>query len=329
MKSHPQESKWASLIAEILVIGAMPFLYSTATRLPFIYFVIHLKNTFLLNWLTIGLCVASYHGTRIMTIAVSMKYPKFAHLMGTLGGLAGYTIVFVSDKDSVIPFVIGTVMVGLSETISSMQIFAKEMYKLDPDRKKAQKRLKYQYSFVMAGQVFAYLIGGVVMTTKKVEGVAVVGIILQSSGVFLFFFFFWCLQMKDEVNGRLDGTEIIDVSIKTIDDKNEVVKSTGVATDQGDSKNDSLINKADLGGKSQENDKIDFASITTSLYFNNEDVESTGVVVKQEDSKAVSLLNKANPDGKSQENQEVDSPPINIPENKNEDDDKPVRRIST
>mmetsp|Transcript_18006 Transcript_18006/g.29238 ORF Transcript_18006/g.29238 Transcript_18006/m.29238 type:complete len:96 (+) Transcript_18006:3-290(+) len=44
--------------AKVLLIDVMPFLYGAATRLPFIYFVIHLDQHFELDMLTIGFCVA-------------------------------------------------------------------------------------------------------------------------------------------------------------------------------------------------------------------------------------------------------------------------------
>jgi len=44
-------------IEEILVVGIMPFLYGAATRLPFIYFVIHLVGTFDIDMLWVGIYV--------------------------------------------------------------------------------------------------------------------------------------------------------------------------------------------------------------------------------------------------------------------------------
>ena len=58
---------------EFLVIGAMPFLYGCATRLPFIYFLIHLSQQhFEMQWLTIGFCVGGYQGCRVITSSVSI-----------------------------------------------------------------------------------------------------------------------------------------------------------------------------------------------------------------------------------------------------------------
>ena len=54
-------------LVEALLIGVMPFLYGAATRLPFIYYVIHLDGHFKLDMLTIGFCVALYQGSRVIT----------------------------------------------------------------------------------------------------------------------------------------------------------------------------------------------------------------------------------------------------------------------
>lgn len=173
-----------------LVIVWMPFFYGAATRLPFIYYVIHLDIHFDLSWLTIGLCVAAYQGARVVTSALSIYIPRLSHLLGTSLGLAGYITVYLCDKDSVRPFVIGTAIVGFSETLSSMQKYAKEIHKNDPDRKKGQLMLKYQYAAVMIGAVFAFSIGGFVYQEYKINGVAVYGIIMEGAGLLALLLFF-------------------------------------------------------------------------------------------------------------------------------------------
>jgi len=166
-----------------LVIGVMPFLYGAATRLPFIYFVIHLAGHFNLDWWPIGLCVGAYQGCRVVVSAASIVAPKTSHFLGTAAGLAGYITVFISDKDLVMPFVAGTAVIGFSETMSSMQKYAKEMFKLDPDHQKSQLMFKYQYAAVMCGVVFAFSIGGVVYQKYSINGVAMFGIIIEGSGL--------------------------------------------------------------------------------------------------------------------------------------------------
>ena len=46
-------------INKMLVVVIMPFLQGAATRLPFIYYVIHLNDQFQLDWLPIGLSIGA------------------------------------------------------------------------------------------------------------------------------------------------------------------------------------------------------------------------------------------------------------------------------
>ncbi|KAL7528755.1 hypothetical protein ACHAXR_004633 [Thalassiosira sp. AJA248-18] len=176
--------------AEILVICVMPFLCGAATRLPFIYFVIHLDQHFELETLTIGLCVAMYQGSRVITSALATKLIRVSHFMGTAIGLAGFLTVYVSDNDSLIPFVAGTAVIGFSETMSSMQIYAKKMYEMEEDRKKADMKLKYQYVAVMLGVVFAFSVGGFLYQYFNINGVALFGVIIETLALAALILFF-------------------------------------------------------------------------------------------------------------------------------------------
>ena len=196
---------------EFLVIGAMPFLYGCATRLPFIYFVIHLSQHFEMQWLTIGFCVGGYQGCRVITSSVSIFAPKFSHFLGTAAGLAGYTIVYFSDKDIVAPFVAGTAIIGLSETMSSMQKYAKEMYKLSPDRKKTKIMLKLQYASVMVGVVFAFSIGGIVYQRYYIHGVALFGMIIEGSALLVCLIY---LGFFKDPAAAMEAARIADVEIE-------------------------------------------------------------------------------------------------------------------
>jgi len=206
-------------LLEFLVICAMPFFYGAATRLPFIYFVIHLRNHFVLDFFTIGLYVAAYQGARVVTSALSILTPQLSHLLGATAGLAGYIIVFVCDKDIVAPFVVGTALVGFSETMSSMQKYAKEMYRSDPDRKKGALMLKYQYACVMIGVVVAFSVGGVVYQFHGINGVAIFGIIIEGSGLLSLIIYHIKVQMGDSLedkavkNDGIDNVADSDVSL--------------------------------------------------------------------------------------------------------------------
>jgi len=214
-----------------LVIVWMPFFYGAATRLPFIYYVIHLDMYFGLSWVSIGLCVAAYQGARVVTSALSIYIPRISHFLGTCLGLAGYITVLLCNKDSIRPFVIGTAIVGFSETLSSMQKYAKEIYKNDPDRKKGQMMLKYQYASVMIGVVFAFSIGGFVYQKYKINGVAVYGIIVEG-GELLALLLFFVLDKKQEQPKCTDATtEFTDstTEIKAVSPEPETKKEKQVS----------------------------------------------------------------------------------------------------
>ena len=202
------DSPRSFVISEIIVIVIMPFLYGAATRLPFIYFVIHLSDHFELDWLPIGLSVAAYQGCRVITSAFSIHCPNMSHVFGTSVGLAGYITVFLCDKDSLAPFVAGTAVVGMSETMSSMQKYSKEMYKHHPDRKKTRLRMKYQYAFVMIGVMFSFFIGGFTYQYFNINGVAVFGIILEGLAL-LAFFLFQQLPRKAVKEGTSISTSVV------------------------------------------------------------------------------------------------------------------------
>jgi len=212
-------------IEEILVIGVMPFLYGAATRLPFIYFVIHLVSQFNLEMWTIGIYVALYQGSRVITSAASIVMPKMSHFMGNSIGLAGFLTVLLSDNQLLTPFVAGTAVVGFSETMSSMQGYAKKMYEMEADRDRASKMLKYQYASVMVGVVFAFSIGGFVYQYYFINGVALFGVIIQSLGLASFLLYLGLTTlMKDKSSSQVPLPERDDKEADAIhaeDKKNE------------------------------------------------------------------------------------------------------------
>lgn len=175
-----------SLLSTIrfLIVYLQPFFYGAATRLPFIYYVIHLDDhfgktildTFGSKWLPIGFFVAAYQFARVLTNILSLWVPRVSHMLGTALGLSGYALVLATDKDNLITFVVGTVMVGFSETMSSMQGYAKHEY--HEQLLHLQRTLKIQYACVMFGVMFAFLLGGVVYRFTHINGVATFGVIV-------------------------------------------------------------------------------------------------------------------------------------------------------
>ena len=211
-------------IIEIVVVAIMPFLYGAATRLPFIYYVIHLNDQFELDWLPIGLSVGAYQGCRAITSALAIYSPKMAHLLGNSVGLFGFIVVYVSDDDSLAPFIAGTAVVGMSETMSCIQQYIKEIYKNHPDPKKSRLRMKDQYAFVMLGVVFTFLLGGFTYQYYDINGVAIFGIVLQSLSLIAYFLFLWLLE-KTMQEVMVNDDEV--TSLDVIKDKNTDEEDSG------------------------------------------------------------------------------------------------------
>jgi hypothetical protein len=161
-----------------ILVYALPFFYGAITRLPFIYFVIHMRMAFDLDWLPIGFYVGSYQATRVATSVVTMFAPRFAHFSGTSLGLAGNIVVLLSNNNDKTPFIVGTILVGFSETLACMQTYTKSVF--DSDLTVLEHKLKVQYAAVMVGVTFAFGLGGFVYQKFGIDGVAIFGAVMSA-----------------------------------------------------------------------------------------------------------------------------------------------------
>ena len=176
----------------ILVYG-LPFFYGGITRLPFLYFVIHMRMVFDLDWLQIGFYVGSYQATRVATSVAAIFAPRFAHFAGTAIGLAGNLVVLLSNNNDKTPFIVGTILVGFSETLACMQTYTKSVF--DSDLSVLEHKLKVQYTAVMVGVTFAFGLGGVIYQKFGIDGVAMIGAIMSVFELLLLVVFF-LLEVK-------------------------------------------------------------------------------------------------------------------------------------
>jgi len=204
-----QVSSPLDFLRKFLILFLQPFCQGVTTRLPFIYYVIHLDahfgkqiiDTFGSKWFPIGCFVAAFQACRVITNVVTLYLPRFSHLTGSLAGLAGFAVVLGNDsKDNLAIFVTGTVMVGLSETYSSMQGYCKAEY--TTDLALLQHKLKLQYSALMAGVVFGFLTGGFIYQAYKIDGVAIFGSIVMSIQVLSTITYFLLIAWKARVAKR-------------------------------------------------------------------------------------------------------------------------------
>lgn len=226
-----------SKIEEILVICVMPFLYGAATRLPFIYYVIHLVDNFNTDMLRVGIYVTLYQASRVVTSAFAIVAPKTSHFLGTSIGLAGFLTVYLSDNSLLTPFVAGTAVVGFSETMSSMQKYAKEMFQHESNREKASRKLRYQYASVMLGVVFAFSIGGFVYQYRFIDGVALFGVIIESSGLASFSVYLALTLTKDKTEDcptqNDNNSNIIEEEVQNNSNINQVSSSSSTRSSLG------------------------------------------------------------------------------------------------
>eukprot|EP00961_Rhodomonas_salina_P032936 443554-Rhodomonas_salina.1 len=180
---------WKKRVRDVLILYLMPMFYGGITRLPFIYFVIHLVEVFGLDWVPVGLLVGGYQACRVLTNIGITFAPKIFHLFGTLASLAGFSLVWATDIRYRVPFMVGTCIVGFAETMAAMQLYAKEEYSREKDLQVLKRNLKVQYASVMVGVTLAFLFGGLVYQRLGVHGVAGFGAILSGLELVSFLLF--------------------------------------------------------------------------------------------------------------------------------------------
>ena len=198
-----------------LLVYYLPFFYGAITRLPFIYFVIHMRFNFNLSWEEIGLFVGSYQAARTVISFATIFVPKVSHFVGTALGLVGSIVVLVKSNDDKLPFLLGTIAIGFSESLASSQMLLKNLSSINKDIDLIARKIKVQYAAgesendvgfmwfgrlishlpylrsntllclcvcvqVMFGVTFAFLLGGVVYDAYGIDGIAVLGIIMST-----------------------------------------------------------------------------------------------------------------------------------------------------
>jgi hypothetical protein len=181
------------------IVFSMPFWYGTITRLPFIYFVVHMRFELDLEWLPIGFYVGAFQAARVLTnIFAIVLTPMQAHIGGTLIGLAGNIIVLSADTSERIPFLVGTIIVGFSETMACMQTYLKAF--TSKDLSALEFQLKAQYAVVCFAAFFSFGVGGVTYQKFGVKGVAGLGAIISSLELLSIFLYIFLKKAIDNVD---------------------------------------------------------------------------------------------------------------------------------
>lgn len=111
----------------------MPFWQGSITRLPFMYYIIHLVDFFkFTEWWIISLFICAYQVCRMLTNMIAAAgYYQSIHIIGGLLSFGGFLTVYFAPHDLLIPFCVGTTVIGFADVFSSMQIYVKEEYGSD------------------------------------------------------------------------------------------------------------------------------------------------------------------------------------------------------
>ena len=129
-----------------LCVFSLPYFYAAITTLPFVYFVIRMRNTFDMSWVDIGGFYACYQAAGVTTNFLTIFIPKTAHFIGTSLGLIGSIVVLVKSDDDKWAFILGTIAVGFSESFSSAQLLLKNLSCVNKDIELMSRKLKVQYA---------------------------------------------------------------------------------------------------------------------------------------------------------------------------------------
>lgn len=136
--------------------------------------------------------------------------------------------MLASDNSRLDAFVAGTVAVGFSETMSSMQKYAKRLHGQDSlgFAPSSDRKLKHQYASVMLGVAFAFTVGGFVYEYRGIDGVCIFGVCIQALSLVALGAFVLCLS-KDKTTTDVPG------------EVNETTRAS-----RGDSRNNSVLTTA-------------------------------------------------------------------------------------
>jgi hypothetical protein len=190
-------SKGSNILFRWSILYFMPFFYGAITRLPFIYYVIHLRKTFELSWDMVGIFVGCYQANRVITNSLAMMLPpQLVHFLGTAMAIAGNVIVLTSKDTSKTSFIVGTAIIGFAETIACIQAYAKKH--LAATHQEIKKAMQIQYAAVLIGVTMAFYAGGAIYQQYGVQGIAYFGLVLavcEMASLLLFL----CLKRKSEL----------------------------------------------------------------------------------------------------------------------------------
>lgn len=172
------------------LIYAIPFFCTIATRLPLIYFVIELRDTFDESMSMIGLFIGAFHLCRVISIAGSIISPKLLQLLGCIVGLAGFSSLLFLDNTNFTVFVLGNIVTGFAEGSSHVFVYSKQQY--GTDLPKLRMAIRTQSTFIGIAVILGFFFGGMAFHMFGVHGIAVAGMIVLVLEVASLLYFLTC-----------------------------------------------------------------------------------------------------------------------------------------
>lgn len=159
------------------IIYVMPFFCTIATRPPFIYFVMQLRDTYRVDFNTISIFIGGFHFCRLIAIAGALIAPRVSHLVGTTIGLAGFVSLYLTaGTDSLATFAASNMVVGFAEASAYVNIYAKDEY--GSDLQNLCMALSWQSQIIGVAIIFGFLLGGELFHFFGVEGIAAAGFVV-------------------------------------------------------------------------------------------------------------------------------------------------------
>lgn len=159
---------------KFLVKILMPFSYGVITRLPFLYSVVLMRDIYKIDWMMCGIYIGLYQACRAGNNLLAFFYPNFSHIFGKITGLLGYAILLSFNvKENKVFFLVGTIVIGFSETLVCIQFYLKEHIN---EVTALKVNMDVQYFSVMVGACFCFGIGGLCVDSFGIKGAAMIGI---------------------------------------------------------------------------------------------------------------------------------------------------------
>lgn len=188
-------------LQDVNLIFGMPFFCTIGTRLPFIYFVIELKERYGMDMTSIALCIGAFHLCRVFAIIGSIFATKTSHFIGTIIGIGGYTgLLITAGTSNVALFASCNIVTGFAESSAAVFVYSKQDYSTNVDKMKFA--LSNQSAFIGVAVILGFFFGGILFQLWGVSGIAMAGIIVLGWELLSFMYYLAPKMKIDHYSGN-------------------------------------------------------------------------------------------------------------------------------